>query len=154
MKRVFDITTSASDSSGQDAFQSHGASVAVLHPSAARVAGNDNANSVVLQVEYQGQGLLLTGDIESEGLDQLLQQSDRDVELAMAPHHGSIRSRPDVFCQWCSPDMVVVSGAKSKNVTAGVASYESQGCQVLHTGTVGCVSAVIRDRQLTVSTYR
>ena len=39
----------------------------VLHPPRAGVIGSDNANSIVLAVEFEGRRVLLTGDLESPG---------------------------------------------------------------------------------------
>ena len=56
--------------------------VRVLHPLPEGVRGNDNANSVVLLIEYAGRRLLLTGDLLGDGLDQLLAgQVDRDLAI-------------------------------------------------------------------------
>lgn len=44
----------------------------VLHPPAAGPAGNENARSLVLEVRHAGHTLLLTGDLEGPGLEQVL----------------------------------------------------------------------------------
>jgi competence protein ComEC len=45
-------------------------------------------------VEYQGRRLLLPGDLESPGLDELLAESPLDCDVLLAPHHGSLQSDP------------------------------------------------------------
>ena len=44
----------------------------VLHPAPGYGDELDNANSVVLRVAYAGRTILLTGDLEERGLDELL----------------------------------------------------------------------------------
>ena len=45
-----------------------GCSLEVLHPPRRGILGSDNANSLVLSVEYRGRRILLPGDLESPGL--------------------------------------------------------------------------------------
>ena len=68
--------------------------IEVLHPPRRGVLGSDNANSIVLAVEYQGRRVLLTGDLESPGLDDLLAEEPLDCDVVLAPHHGSGFSDP------------------------------------------------------------
>jgi competence protein ComEC len=71
-----------------------GATVEVLHPPRRGVLGSDNANSIVLAIEYQGRRLLLTGDLESPGLDDVIAEQPYDCDVVLAPHHGSPSSDP------------------------------------------------------------
>lgn len=68
--------------------------LAVLHPPARGTLGSDNSNSIVLEVNYRGRRLLLPGDLESPGLDELLAEEPRDCDVVLAPHHGSAHSDP------------------------------------------------------------
>jgi len=68
--------------------------IEVLHPPRRGVLGSDNANSIVLSIEHAGRRVLLTGDLESPGLDDLLAEEPLDCDLILAPHHGSPRSNP------------------------------------------------------------
>src|SRR5262249_50212002 len=62
----------------------------VLHPPAVGPAGNENARSLVLQVRHAGHSILLTGDLEGEGLRRVLSElPPRHIDVLMAPHHGS-----------------------------------------------------------------
>ena len=71
----------------------------IMHPSAAGVDDSDNANSIVLAVEYRGKRLLLPGDLEGRGLRQLITQSPYDCDVLLAPHHGSPHSSPKKICR-------------------------------------------------------
>ena len=75
---------------GGDQLRSGGAArIEVLHPPRRGILGSDNANSIVLAVEFAGRRLLLTGDLESPGLDDVMAESPYDCDLLLAPHHGS-----------------------------------------------------------------
>jgi competence protein ComEC len=75
-------------------FATPAATVEILHPPPVGVAGNDNANSVVLLVESRGRRPLLTGDLEGVGLERLLARPAVRCDVLLAPHHGSVRSNP------------------------------------------------------------
>src|SRR5207245_2500047 len=52
--------------------------------------------------------ILLTGDLEGEGLRLLLNQKPTAVDVLMAPHHGSRRVEgADRLMAWAQPRVVV-----------------------------------------------
>jgi competence protein ComEC len=72
---------------------------------------DDNARSVVLDLESNGRHVLLTGDLEHDGLVRLVQEHEAPeaVDVLLAPHHGSRVSNPVWFYEWARPAQVVVS---------------------------------------------
>jgi competence protein ComEC len=127
----------------------------VLHPLPAGVAGSDNANSIVLLVEYAGRRILLPGDLESPGLEDLLSEQPLDCDVVMAPHHGSAKSNPGGFAAWSDPEYVVISGGHPDDDTAPViATYAQSGAAVLHTAEAGAVRVTIDRQRLTVRSWR
>ena len=60
-----------------------GVSLEVLHPPPGRPHADDNANSVVLLIEFAGRRILLTGDLEGAGQAALLRTPPRDVDVLM-----------------------------------------------------------------------
>ena len=82
----------------------------MLHPPRRGILGSDNANSLVLAVEYRGRRIVLPGDLESPGLDDMLAEEPRRCEVLMAPHHGSRKSNSPGLAAWCRPRWVVFSG--------------------------------------------
>jgi len=68
--------------------------IEVLHPPRRGVLGSDNANSLVLAIEYQGRRILLTGDLEAPGINDVMAELPLDCDVVMAPHHGSAASDP------------------------------------------------------------
>jgi competence protein ComEC len=81
----------------------------------------------------------LPGDIEPPGLNELFALQGIDADVVTAPHHGSMGSHPDEFAQWCRPDLVLVSGARSRVRPEALELYEQFGCQVVSTGTAGAI---------------
>ncbi len=69
-------------------------SLEISHPPRKGVLGSDNANSIVLAIEYERRRILLTGDLESPGLEDVLAEEPYHCDILMAPHHGSRYSDP------------------------------------------------------------
>lgn len=88
----------------------------VLHPPVPSRATSDNANSVVLLLQFAGRRILLPGDIEGLGLATLLQGNPIDCDIVMAPHHGSPNSRPRDFQQWSRAEWMVVSSGHERTI--------------------------------------
>jgi competence protein ComEC len=130
----------------------------VLHPPKNGVVGSDNANSIVLLIEHAGRRVLLTGDLEAAGLEEVLASETCDADLVLAPHHGSPRSNPGRFSDWCTPEFVVISGRRSlgddRTVESVKNSFRLRGAEVFHTAEDGCVSVIIGERGVAVSTFR
>ena len=128
--------------------------IEVLHPPADGVIGSDNANSIVLLIELAGRRILLPGDLESPGLDDVLAEEPIDVDIAMAPHHGSIRSSPAGFAAWCMPEYVIVSGGNSRAASPAIDAYRQSGAKVLHTADDGAVTVTLSRTGVEVDAYR
>ena len=58
----------------------------ISHPPPRGVLGSDNANSIVLGIEFQQRRILLTGDLESPGLEDVLAEEPWHCDILMAPH--------------------------------------------------------------------
>ncbi len=127
--------------------------IEVLHPPRRGVLGSDNANSIVLAIEYQGRRLLLTGDLESPGLEDVLAELPYDCDVTMAPHHGSASSDPPGFLAWSTPEWTIVSGGQSDRLPAINQAFSAQGSRVLHTAEDGAVSISIAEGQVSVKGF-
>ncbi len=127
-----------------DRFADGQCAVTVLHPPRKGVLGSDNANSLVLALEYAGRRILLTGDLESPGLDDLIAEEPLDCDVLLAPHHGGRRSNTPELARWCTPEWVVVSGAdRDVSFAALKHMYEAAGAQVLSTAELGAITVEI-----------
>ncbi len=81
----------------------------ILHPESTFHSKSDNANSIVLEVTFAGRRILLTGDLEKDGLLELLQQPSQPIDIFMAPHHGSKNSISTELFDWADARYAVVS---------------------------------------------
>ena len=129
-------------------------SLRVLHPPPGGIQGSDNANSLVISIEYRGHGILLTGDLESPGLERLLSQPAPPSQILLAPHHGSLRSDPPGFSAWSCPQLVVISGNRTPDAERVAETYRQQGAHVLNTAVVGAVTVKIDQSGLRTKTLR
>lgn len=71
---------------------------------------DQNDRSVVVLARFGHDGVLLPGDLESEGLQELLQQPlPAAINLLKLPHHGSRNSAPDLVLETIRPQIAFVS---------------------------------------------
>jgi competence protein ComEC len=125
----------------------------VLHPPRRGVIGSDNANSITLVVEHSGRRVLLPGDLESPGLDDLMAELPRDCDILLAPHHGSRRSDPPGFAAWSTPEWVVVS-CGNVDVRPAVRSYELAGATAFQTNLHGTIEFAIDREAIRAETWQ
>ncbi|QDU55166.1 ComEC family competence protein [Aeoliella mucimassa] len=125
----------------------------VLFPDKFGGLASDNSNSVVLSVECDGHRVLLPGDLESPGIEQVMASDTLPCDVLLAPHHGSRRSDPPGFAAWSQPRCVVVSGGRGE-VDRNVAdSYRQAGADVLHTGQTGAIEFTFTDQGCQISPF-
>jgi competence protein ComEC len=129
------------------------ASLGVLHPPRGGVLGSDNANSIVLALEYQGRRLLFTGDLESPGLEDVMAELPYECDVLQAPHHGSPNSDPPGFAQWSAPTWTVISGGERDRLEVVKTAYASRGSQVLHTADAGAIHVGVADGRILVDRW-
>lgn len=126
----------------------------VLHPSEEFISEQDNPRSLVAAVEYQGRRILLTGDVEGDGLMTLLKQSSLPCDVLLSPHHGSRAANPDKLAKWSTPKFVVVSTQDTVSEERLSQTYASD-VQVLATARRGAIECRIDSRgELSVETFR
>ncbi len=129
--------------------------IEVIHPPKRGLLGSDNANSLVLAIEYAGRRILLTGDLESAGLDDLIAEEPLRCDVLLAPHHGGRRSNTPELAAWCTPQWVVVSGAGGAGTFGQLrATYEAAGATVLSTAEHGAVTVEACSMGLQTKGYR
>lgn len=115
--------------------------IQILHPAENFSAKTDNANSLVLSIDYAGRKLLLTGDVEKEGV-QRLQEFCSQFDVVMAPHHGSASSHPQQVCDCFEPQLVIVSSG-DRSTTSRVQALLGPEAMVLGTATSGAIEVVV-----------
>ena len=127
--------------------------IEVLHPPERGVLGSDNANSIVLSVEHLGHRIILPGDLDPPGTDDVLAEEPLDCDVLQAPHHGSRRSNPTGMAEWCTPDWVVISGSHRWDPGPIKEAYEAVDSRVLHTADSGAVSVTIDPAGVRVESF-
>jgi len=88
---------------------------------------SDNNRSLVLKVKVDKARALLTGDIEVEGQNRLINKgADLEADLLKFPHHGSTGAYSEPFIYKVAPQNVIISvgpnsyGHPSKSVIEGL----------------------------------
>ena len=112
----------------------------LLHPDTDFVGKSDNADSLVLLLEYQGVSILLTGDVEQDGLDDLVNRRLGPVDILMCPHHGSGRTDQTAIVNWARPGYVVISSSSKRLDQQVVELFERHHAEVFVTGRNGAVT--------------
>lgn len=102
----------------------------VIHPPQDQMVGSDNARSVCVILEFAGRKILLPGDLESPGMEQVAMLPKPDCDVVMAPHHGSLSGDPKVFLDWCEATWVLISGSERADSPAVHAVYGASGREV------------------------
>jgi competence protein ComEC len=94
-----------------ESWSSGSAHFAILHPPHGwNLSAPDNARSLVLDVSSLGYHVLLTGDLEGEGLTEFAASRPLEpIDTFLAPHHGGRAANPAWLYERISPVLVVVS---------------------------------------------
>jgi competence protein ComEC len=87
--------------------------ISVLSPQRGERHESDNESSLVLQLQFGNQRVLLPGDIEEQGVQRLVAREQGGFEIVMLPHHGSQHSLPSQMANWSNPQVVVASTGHS-----------------------------------------
>lgn len=126
----------------------------VLHPPPVGPEGNENARSLVLLVRHEEHAILLTGDLEGLGLSHLLEKPARQVDVLMAPHHGSRTSNTEELANWASPKLTVSCQGPPRIPGRPAEPFFSRGIKFLPTSVSGAVTIRSGPNKLTAETFR
>lgn len=106
--------------------------------------GSKNDRSCVLLVQGPGYAILLPGDIEAMTEHELAKVPLPDIDMMLAPHHGSRSSSSPAFLNHVMPGIVVVSAGHNNRFRhpdpAVVRRYQARHARVLTTGRQGAIS--------------
>ncbi len=124
-----------------DGWDSGPAHFSVWHPPEDfSLSSSDNARSVVLDVSSEGHNLLLTGDLEQDGLTEVARRPSVPTDVFLSPHHGGRSANPEWLFTWAQPKVVVVS---QRPPTPGsrdaLATLEASGIPLLRTWQRGAI---------------
>ena len=126
-----------------ESWKTAGVSFVVRHPPIGfDPQASDNARSIVLDVAHAGRHVLLTGDLELSGLDELVaqQRPEGPPEVMLAPHHGARVANPEWLYEWARPRLIVASQRPpSSAANDPLAAIERLGFPVLRTWRHGAI---------------
>lgn len=140
---------------GQEIHLEKGLGIKVLHPGGRDLLKNSNNNqSVVIRISYKEFSALLTGDIEEEAMQVLLDERRlMATTLVKVPHHGSKSSLIAEFYQQVQPHYAIIS-VGSNNLfghphPAILAMLKEQNIKILRTDQNGAI-IVLSDGKKTI----
>jgi competence protein ComEC len=136
-----------------DRLAAAGVTIEVLHPPAGFTGSNENTRSLVLQVLHRDHSILLTGDLEKEGLYRLIGTPPRPTDVLQAPHHGSASVDGGALVRWCMPNLVVSCQGAPRGVKSAEAMYRRDGVEYWTTHARGAVTVRSGKHGLTAEAY-
>jgi competence protein ComEC len=139
--------------SAGDRFSFGDVELKVLHPPAVGPQGVENVRSLVLLVRHAEHSILLTGDLEKVGLQQLLASAAPHIDVLMAPHHGSRFANTADLAGWACPRFVVSCQEPPKGSSRTPNPYLARGAQYLPTWSEGAVFVRCSRQVLCVETH-
>lgn len=125
----------------------------ILQPQAASKHPTDNSASIVASLEHRGIRLLMTGDVEKVGLQQLVNGPAEGTDILIAPHHGSRTSNTPEVARWADARLVISSQGFRPNPETAMQVYTREGTEVLRTDEDGTVSCQWTSEGVLVRTY-
>jgi competence protein ComEC len=117
---------------------------------------SENDNSCVLQISTAKQRFLLTGDIERNAEQWLVEQygSQLQSHVLIAPHHGSKTSSSESFLQQVAPELILIPAGYLNRFhfphPLVLERYQRLGADWLNTGDKGAISLYSNEAGLTV----
>lgn len=132
-----------------------------LYPERDRQVGEEdkNAYSLVLQLMYGDFCALLTGDLEGEGEEEVLESGKLfDADVLKVAHHGSKGSTSEAFLQQVRPEQAILSygennryGHPHRELTERL---KKAGCRIYETAKNGAVTVISNGEWYQIKTYR
>lgn len=132
-----------------------------LHPAKGRISkSHDNEKSCVLRISTGNQHILLTGDIEKNSEERLLElhPNQLSARLLVVPHHGSNSSSDMAFIEAVMPKYAVFTSGYLNRYghpkKAILNRYVSHGAIVLRSDRDGAIGVAMNASGLTIDRYR
>lgn len=134
-----------------------GVSFEVLHPAGGGYR-RANDSSCVLRVEGRAGSALLTGDIQRDSESELLAAGVADVDVVVAPHHGSRTSSTQPFVDATSPRLVLfATGYRNRWAFPKqdvVLRWQAAGARTFATADTGAIDVLVGAAPLSAGLYR
>ncbi len=129
--------------------------IKVLWPDKGYYTENENNMSNVYLVQYANVKILITGDIEKE-VENLILDRIVDVDIVIVPHHGSKTSSSEEFIDKIKPEIAIFSYGRN---TYGIPSqevidrYRGAGSKILSTFIDGEINVMVNNDKIYYNTY-
>lgn len=103
-------------------FNIDGVNFTILSPDKKENIDDENNDSIVILMEYQGVKALFMGDMESDAEDELIKRySNLDIDILKAGHHGSITSTTEALVKATTPKVALISvGTRFKSIPSDI----------------------------------
>lgn len=129
--------------------------IKVLWPDKGYFSENENNMSNVFLLEYENVKILITGDIEKEVEDVIL---DRlvDIDIVIVPHHGSKTSSSEEFINKIKPEIAIFCyGKNTYGIPSGLVidRYREAGSKILSTFIDGEINIMVNKDEIYYNTY-
>lgn len=133
-------------------------SITCIHPGKDCKEPAGNAASMVLEMSYGEFDLLLTGDVEGEGEEQLLKYSLSEVDVLKVAHHGSRNSTSEKFLLQTKPAIALISAGKKNRYkhphVETIKRLQDIGCDIYSTQKSGAVTIRTNGTEMKMSRFR
>jgi competence protein ComEC len=116
---------------------------------------SSNDSSVVLKVHYAGRSILLSGDIQADAQNELLESPERlKSDVLIAPHHGSREDSTERFINAIDPEFILSSNDRTLTGKQKRFSSLVRNRKLFRTNTHGAITVIIhRDGKIEVTPF-
>lgn len=127
----------------------------VIWPDKGYESSNENNYSGVILINYNNKKILITGDIESEVENMIVDRLPK-IDILIVPHHGSDTSSSNKFVDRVNPDIAIMCygknnyGIPSKQV---INRYLQHNTDLLSTFNDGEINIMVIDDKIYYNTY-
>lgn len=135
-----------------------GITISCLHPSQGYLYESNNDYSAVYRVTYKEFSILMTGDVEKKGEQEMIKENQLNKTMVLkTAHHGSLSSSDKAFLENVQPQIAIIScGVNNRYKHPSgetVKRLKECGAKVYITAKTGQIKIVVKDKGVEVQTY-
>lgn len=135
-----------------------GIDISCLHPSQGYLYESSNDYSAVYCVTYKAFSILMTGDVEKKGEQNILREYPLDKMMVLkTAHHGSSSSSNKEFLEKIQPQIAIISCGVNNRYghpsSETIKRLKECGTQVYVTAKTGQIKIIVKDERVEVRTY-
>jgi competence protein ComEC len=133
-------------------FNIDGVNFKILLPEKKEQIEDENNDSIVILMEYQGIKTLFMGDLELDGEEKLIENTKNlDIDILKVGHHGSITSTSEALVKATTPKVALISvGTRFKSIPSKevLDRLGSAYSKVYRTDKMGQITLKIKDGKI------